>query len=324
MKMHNTMTPVIQLENLSKTYGRGDDAVHALDEVSLEIQPGQIYGFLGPNGAGKTTTIRLLVGLIHPSQGVVNIFGKDVHRNPEVLSRVGALVEDASFYNFMTGWDNLKVLARTSGSPDHKWINLLIDQVGMSDHVSRKVSTYSTGMKQRLGIAATLIGNPELIILDEPTNGLDPQGRQEMRSFIKELVSQSGRTIFLSSHLLHEVEQICDQVAIIDRGRIVREGSVSELLSEEHAQLRLQVSPVDLARQLMDAHWNVIVAGEWIEVSAKHEESHEIVRWLVENEVRVHQVVFHRRTLEEFFMDVISKEGKEGSEDSTVEDVSND
>jgi ABC-2 type transport system ATP-binding protein len=317
------MPSVIHLEKLSKIYGKGDRSVHALEDINLKIQPGQIYGFLGPNGAGKTTTIRLLVGLIYPTNGAVHLFGKDVNRIPEVLGRVGSLVEDAAFYSFMTGWDNLEVLARTSGSPDRNRIEQLVEQVGMGDHASRKVSTYSTGMKQRLGIAAALIGDPDLVILDEPTNGLDPKGRQEIRSFIKELAAQSGRTIFLSSHLLHEVEQICDRVAIINRGRIVREGSVSDLLSGESARLKLQVSPVEVAGRVLEPRWNAAVEGDWIEVSAKPEESHKVVKWLVEHDIQVHQVVFQRGTLEEFFMDVISKEGEGGSEEDSVEGRSN-
>jgi ABC-2 type transport system ATP-binding protein len=301
------MTPAIRLENLDKTYGKGENAVHALVNVNLEIQPGQVYGFLGPNGAGKTTAIRLLARLIHPTSGAVHIFGEDVNANPEVLGRVGALVEDATFYGFMTGWENLEVLARTNGSLNQQRIEQLVEEVGMSDHASRRVNTYSTGMKQRLGIAAALVGDPDLAILDEPTNGLDPKGRQEMRSFIRELASQGGRTVFLSSHLLHEVELLCDRVAIINRGRIVREGLVAELLSTEHAQLRLQVSPLKKAISVLEEHWNAAIDGEWIAVSAKHDDSHLVVERLVTHEIRVHQVVLQRRTLEELFMDAISE-----------------
>jgi ABC-2 type transport system ATP-binding protein len=179
-------------------------------------------------------------------------------------------------------------------------------------------------MKQRLGIAGALIGDPDLLILDEPTNGLDPKGRQEMRSFIKELAVQNGRTIFLSSHLLHEVEQICDRVAIINRGQILREGSVSELLSGGRARLKLQVSPVEAAVRVLAPRWNAVVEGEWIEVSADPQESHKVVKRLVEHDVMVHQVVFHKGTLEDYFMDVISKEGEEGSEEYTVKDKGND
>lgn len=311
------MIPAIQLENLSKTYGKGGSAVPALVNISLEIQPGQIYGFLGPNGAGKTTTIRLLAGLIHPSAGSTKIFGKDVHQHPEVLARVGVLIEEATFYSFMTGWDNLEALARTSGSLNRTRIEQLIEQLGMANHASRKVGTYSTGMKQRLGVVSALMSDPDLAVFDEPTNGLDPIGRQEMRTFIRELAHQNGLTVFLSSHLLHEVEQVCDRVAIIHRGKIVREGPVEELLSGEHTRLRLQVSPLQKAMKILEKHWDAVIEDEWIEVSAKPDESHKVVEVLVKNAVRVQQVVQQKRTLEEYFMEAISQ----GEQDLSENDV---
>jgi ABC-2 type transport system ATP-binding protein len=314
LRISNAMTTAIRLENLSKTYGKGESAVPALVDVNLEIEPGQIYGFLGPNGAGKTTTIRLLARMIHPSGGSAQIFGVDVHQHPEVLARAGVLIEDATFYGFMTGWENLETLARTSGSHNRTRIEQLVEQLGMSDHASRKVGTYSTGMKQRLGVVAALMGDPELAVFDEPTNGLDPIGRQEMRSFIRELAHQNGMTVFLSSHLLHEVEQVCDRVAIIHRGRIVREGPVAELLSGEHTQLRLQVSPLDKAMQALKGRWDSTSDGEWILVSAKPEESHKVVEFLVTHAVRIQQVVQQKRTLEEFFMDAVSGGGDEQTE----------
>jgi ABC-2 type transport system ATP-binding protein len=310
------MTSAIILDNLSKTYGKGEKAVSALVNVNLEIQPGQIYGFLGPNGAGKTTTIRLLAGLIHPTQGSAQIFGKDVHTHPEILRRAGFLIEDAAFYGFMTGWDNLEALARTSGSPHRARIEQLVEQLGMTASASRKLSTYSTGMKQRLGVVSALMGDPDLAVFDEPTNGLDPIGRQEMRSFIRKLAHQNGLTVFLSSHLLHEVEQMCDRVAIIHRGRIVREGTVAELLSQEHAQLRLQVSPLKKALQVLEGRRETLVDGEWLEVSARPDESHQIVETMVTHGIQVHQVVLQKRTLEEFFMDTISEGGEDPSGDA--------
>ena len=199
--------------------------------LDLEIQPGQVYGFLGPNGAGKTTTIRMLMDLVRPTRGVVRIFGQDTHRNSQVLKRVGALVEGASFYSYMSGRDNLVVLAHTANNYCPDRIEFLLEQMELSKSAGQPVSNYSLGMKQRLGIAAALLNDPELVILDEPTNGLDPSGIQAMRSFIRDLAEKDGKTVFLSSHLLHEVEQVCDRVAIIHKGSIVREGIVSELLS---------------------------------------------------------------------------------------------
>jgi ABC-2 type transport system ATP-binding protein len=300
------MTPVIRLHNLSKQYGKGENSVQALVDINLDIQPGQVYGFLGPNGAGKTTTIRLLVGLIYPTDGEAYIFEQNVHQNPIILRRVGSLVEDATFYNFMSGRDNLELLSRTSGT-DPKRIDMLLDQVGITSNALRNVGEYSTGMKQRLGIAAALLGDPELIIFDEPTNGLDPKGRQEMRAFIRGLASQGGRTVFLSSHLLHEVEQVCDRVAIINHGRIVREGPVEQLLSGDHAQLRIQATPLDETIHALEKRWTPIVDGEWITLSIKHGENAEVVDFLVAHQIRVHQVMLQRTTLEEFFIDVISE-----------------
>ena len=298
----------IRLENLSKTFGRGGKAVHAVVNLNLEIQSGQVFGFLGPNGAGKTTTIRLLVDLIRPTRGAAFIFGQDVRRNPGVLGQVGALVEDATFYGYLNGRDNLEVLARTAGNYRPKRIEALLEQVGLADEANRRVGSYSTGMKQRLGIAGALLGDPKLVIFDEPTNGLDPGGRQEMRTFIRGLAKQAGVTVFLSSHLLHEVEQVCDRVAIINYGEIVREGAVSDLLAEGQTQLRVQASPRESAVQMLQETWEVSIDGEWLIVSAQPDESHLVVERLVANDIHVHQIIVRKRSLEEYFIDA-TREG---------------
>lgn len=311
----------IRLENLSKTFGRGEKAVQAVVNLNLEIQTGQIFGFLGPNGAGKTTTIRLLVDLIRPTNGAAFIYGQDVRRNPGVLRRVGALIEDATFYGYLNGRDNLEVLARTAGNYRPKRIEALLEQVGLAGEANRRVSSYSTGMKQRLGIAGALLGDPELMILDEPTNGLDPGGRQEMRAFIHGLAKQAGVTVFLSSHLLHEVEQVCDRVAIINHGEIVREGAVSNLLAEGQAQLRVQASPQASALQVLQETWEVSADGEWLIVSAQPEEGYLVVARLVTNDIHVHQVIVRKRTLEEYFIDATQEgvitQGIGGSREDT-------
>ena len=311
----------IRLENLSKTFGRGEKAVQAVVNLNLEIQAGLIFGFLGPNGAGKTTTIRLLVDLIRPTKGAAFIYGQDVRRNPGVLRRVGALVEDATFYGYLNGRDNLEVLARTAGNYRPKRIEALLEQVGLAGEANRRASGYSTGMKQRLGIAGALLGDPELMILDEPTNGLDPGGRQEMRAFIRGLAKQAGVTVFLSSHLLHEVEQVCDRVAIINHGEIVREGAVSALLAEGQAQLRVQASPQESALQVLQETWEVSIDGEWLIVSAQPEEGHLLVERLVARDIQVHQVIVRKRTLEEYFIDATQEsviaQGIEGNREDT-------
>lgn len=292
----------IRIQNLSKTYGRGRTAVEALKNLNLEIAAGQVYGFLGPNGAGKTTTIRVLMDLIRPTQGSVSLFEHDPRRNPEILKRVGAIVESPAFYDHLTGRDNLIVLADTANDRQPKRIEALLEQVGLSDKARRRTGTYSTGMKQRLALAAALLNDPDLLILDEPTSGLDPAGITEMRQFIRSLVDDDGKTVFLSSHILHEVEQVCDQVAIIDRGECVGVGRVSELLGEDSGTIRLQVKPLDQAAAVLSGSWDVEVEGDWLSVKAQPDIAPTIIELLVALEIGVFQVVAKHQSLEEYFM----------------------
>jgi ABC-2 type transport system ATP-binding protein len=305
---------VIRFENLSKTFGRGDKCVHAVRDISLEIEAGQVYGFLGPNGAGKTTTIRMMMGLIRPTQGSVFVFGQDVNRHPEVLRRVGAVVETPSFYSYMNGRDNLEVLARTAGDYSPKRVLDLLDQVGLSRQVRQVVKGYSMGMKQRLGIAAALLNDPDLVVFDEPTNGLDPAGIQEMRDFIRDLVEQHGKTVFLSSHLLGEVEQVCDRISIINLGEIISQGRMSELLSGEAAYLHVQATPKDRAAEILGAHWKTSQDGSWLVVNAEADEGPELVRRLVSADVDVHQVIARKQSLEKYFMEAVNNHAGEKNE----------
>lgn len=221
-----------------------------------------------------------------------------------MLKRVGALVEGAMFYGYLSGRGNLEVLAHTAGNYRPQRISVLLDQVGLADSAHRAVSSYSMGMKQRLGIAAALLHDPELVILDEPTNGLDPAGIQEMRRFIRSLASEQDKTVFLSSHLLNEVEQVCERVAIIDKGRLMREGAMADLLAEGTTELRLQVSPLGKAAEALQERWAVSGDDGWLTVKASPTDGPHIVRHLVAQEISVYQVVAKRRTLEEYFMAV--------------------
>lgn len=293
----------IRIENLSKVYGRGANSVQALRNLNLIVPSGQVYGFLGPNGAGKTTTIRLLMNLINPTDGDVYIFGRHVRREPRILTRAGAIIEDASFYNFLSGYKNLEVLARTRSCYNPDRILTLLDQVGLKEQRKLPVGAYSTGMKQRLGLAAAILHDPELLILDEPTKGLDPGGMQETRLFIRELADHQGKTIFLSSHLLNEVEQICDRVAIIQKGKVIREGMVSDLLAG-HSELRVEATPLDQAASVLGQHWQVIQNDQFLTVSAKREEVPRIVRRLTNHNIDVYQVTSHQQTLEDYFLAV--------------------
>lgn len=300
-------TPLaIRLENVSKTFGRSNKAVRAVQNLSLTVEVGQVFGFLGPNGAGKTTTIRMLMDLIRPTVGEIQIYGRSPQRDHAVLQRVGALVETATFYEFLTGRRNLEVLARTGGWQDPARIQALLERVGMDGRADRKVSGYSTGMKQRLGIAAALLDDPDLLILDEPTNGLDPAGIKEIRTLIRDLVDNQGKTVFLSSHLLSEIEQVCDSVAIIAGGQLIQEGTVADLLAP-HSQIVIEAKPLDRVMQLLQSDWSVTLDGTSVTVDATRLQVPAIISLLTAHDVAVYQVTIRRQSLEDFFMSVTAE-----------------
>ncbi len=305
------MSSALCFENLSKTFGRRKHKVQAVKSINLEIPSGLVYGFLGPNGAGKSTTIRMIMDLVRPTAGAIKIFDQPLHQARDVLQRVGALVEGAAFYDFLTGRKNLEVLARTSGHYDPQRIDMLLAQVGMSDRADRFVKGYSTGMKQRLGLAAAMLHDPDLVILDEPTNGLDPAGIQEMRVFIRRLVAEEGKTVFLSSHILSEVELMCDRVAIIDQGEIVREGVVADLLAEK-TQLVIEAEPLATATAVLQENWQVVQDGmengHVITIQTSRDEAPHIVETLVSAGINIYQVRRQRQSLEQFFLQVTDKE----------------
>jgi ABC-2 type transport system ATP-binding protein len=224
-----------------KSYGR----VQALAGLDLEVTRGVVYGFLGPNGAGKTTTIRCLLGLVRPDAGTVELLGAPFARGDRRrLGRVGALIESPAFYPYLSGRDNLRVIAAAGPGPGQGRIDVVIDLVDLRDRAGDKVSEYSMGMRQRLGIAAALLNDPELLVLDEPANGLDPAGIVTMRETLRYLADQ-GKTVFVSSHILPEVQQIADVVGIIDRGKLVRQGNLAAMLAET-GHVRVRVTPEDL------------------------------------------------------------------------------
>lgn len=311
--------PAIQMDDLSKSYGRGSKSVPAVKHLNLDVETGQVFGFLGPNGAGKTTTVRMLMDLIRPNGGIAKIYGRNV-RAPGTLKRVGALVEGPAFYGYLSGQNNLEVLARTANDYRPERIQMLLEQVGLGARARQPVSSYSLGMKQRLGIAAALIGDPDLVILDEPTNGLDPAGIQEMRGFIRNLAGDYGKTVFISSHLLNEVEQTCDRVAIIHKGEMIREGTVAGLLEDGSSKLRVQVSPIEKAEDVLKERWKVsreslpLEADAWLIIHVPSQDSPEVVEFLVAHGIQVHQVVARRQTLEEYFLAATRENGMDDPE----------
>ncbi|MCB8966392.1 MAG: ABC transporter ATP-binding protein [Ardenticatenaceae bacterium] len=303
----------IQLKNLSKTFGRREEQVRAVRGVNLEVTAGQVFGFLGPNGAGKSTSIRMIMDLIRPSQGEVYIYGHLVRQNRAILyQHVGGLVEGAAFYPFLTGRRNLELIARTRGFYDAKRIEMLLKQVNMIEQADREVKGYSTGMKQRLGLAVALLNDPDLLILDEPANGLDPAGIQEMRHFIRDLVDVHGKTVFLSSHQLNEVEQICDRVAIINKGQIIREGQVADLLTGQH-YLHIEAKPLEKVTAVLGDQFPITRKNKGVTIAVAHEDIPHIVRRLVENDVSIFQVCSQRQSLEAFFLEAIEDGTEKGT-----------
>src|SRR5215213_1475465 len=230
----------------------------AVNNVNLSVPAGGVYGFLGPNGAGKTTAIRMLLGLIRPNAGEVRLFGQSVTGNHQsLMRRVGALVEAPSLYPHLTGRENLEVTRRLLGSPCSS-IDVALDTIKLTKDANRRVREYSLGMRQRLGLALALLNQPELLILDEPTNGLDPAGIHEMRELLRRLPEEFGVTVFLSSHLLGEVEQIATHIGIINEGHLLSQGALAELQSKQQTQLTVGVKQLDQAVDcLVEAGWTV-------------------------------------------------------------------
>lgn len=302
---HDVAPAVLELVNLSKVYRRRKSETRAVDGISLAVHPGEIYGFLGPNGAGKSTTIRMALGLIAPTAGSARLFGEDIAKDRSALRRVGSLADGGSFYPHLSGRDNLRVLARTMGLADAP-IDRLLGEVDLEAGARRKVKEYSLGMKQRLGVAAALLGDPDLVILDEPTNGLDAAGIRDMRALIRSLADQ-GKTIFLSSHLLNEVQQLCDRVAIVARGRLLREAGIGDLLGGG-SHFLLDVSPAAAAADIIAADWQVTVNGNGLEVAATREDVPRIVARLVEAGISVFGVTGGNANLEAIFLDMTGGE----------------
>ena len=238
---------ILSTHSLTKHFGKRT----AVRELNLEVYRGDIYGFLGPNGAGKSTTIRMLLSLIRPSSGSVTLFGTDVSADRSILGRIGGLVERPDFYLYLSARKNLEIVSALYGNVDPARIDEVLDIVGLLDRAKDRVKSYSHGMKQRLGIAQALLPGPELLILDEPTNGLDPQGMKEVRELILSLNTGSGMTIFLSSHLLSEIELVAKRMCILHKGDLVVQGDVSTLLSRESVSVRIHATPHDRLRELL-------------------------------------------------------------------------
>jgi ABC-type multidrug transport system ATPase subunit len=290
---------VLETRLLGKRYG---ERILAVDRLNMRVRRGEVYGFLGPNGAGKTTTLRMLLGLIRPTSGSATVLGAPPGA-PEGLARIGALVETPAFYPFLSGRDNLRLLARHAGVPETR-VPVVLEEVDLTARAGDRFATYSLGMKQRLGVAAALLKDPELLILDEPTNGMDAAGMAEMRTFIRSL-GQSGRTVLLSSHLMGEVEQVCDRVGVIRSGRLVGEGTLDELRGR--AQLRVRAEPLALAQRVLAALTSVervAVSDGSLLLRAEPTAAARINRALVEAGIAVSELRQERASLEQVFLEL--------------------
>jgi ABC-2 type transport system ATP-binding protein len=309
--MATTDQPVLRTIGLSKRYGRR----LALSGLTLDVPRGTVYGFLGPNGAGKTTAINLVLGLIAPTAGHVELFGLDARRYlPQALRRAGAVLEGPAAYPDLSARDNLRISASQSGVIDGRRIDEVLALVGLTTRQKDKVRGFSLGMKQRLALAAALLHDPELLILDEPTNGLDPAGMREFRDLIREL-GRSDKTVFVSSHLLNEVEQMCDEVAIIKEGRLIAHGAVAEL-TRRGGMLDLKVTDVEKAIEALRAlDWARSVnsdGADGIAVEAPPERAWELSRALAEQQVYISEMRPRESTLEDFFLEVTGEEERSG------------
>jgi ABC-2 type transport system ATP-binding protein len=302
----------VETQGLTKRFGENI----ALDDVNLRVPRGCAFGYLGPNGAGKTTFIRVLLGLTRADAGSMSLLGIEVPRHRDVaLAHVGAIVDEPRFHAHLTGRENLEVLAAAREPAARDRIGPALERVGMLARADDRVSKYSMGMRQRLGVAACLLGDPQLLILDEPMNGLDPAGMHDMREMIRSFVAE-GRTVVLSSHLLDEVERTCDAVAIVDRGHIVRQGPIAELLSGGRVEVQIECSTPARAREILAAAGlgeRVEVGADGLTISLAAGADRAIVaelnRVLVDGGVSVYRLQLNQASLESWFLEVTTRLG---------------
>jgi ABC-type multidrug transport system ATPase subunit len=295
------MPEIIHTSNLTKQFTE----VKAVDDLSFSVQSGEVYGFLGQNGAGKSTTIRMLLTLIRPSNGSITIFGKDIrtHRK-EILQKTGAIIEKPDLYKYLTALQNISIIARLSGIRlTQKQLMVQLEKVGIAERAHSKVKTFSQGMKQRLGIACALVNDPELIILDEPTNGLDPQGIADVRNLILHLSKNEGKTIFISSHLLNEMQLVADSMLIIDQGKKRAEGKVGDLLNP--ADTIVEIDTTDNATTklvLQQSQWSrYLQPSENIVLKMHRKEIPLLAKFLVEQNIEI-LAIRPKHSLEDYFL----------------------
>jgi len=297
---------VLRTVNLCKNFGK----LEAVKNLNLELRRGEVFGFLGPNGAGKSTTVGMILGLIQPTSGSIELFGKKQESSRwSALRRIGAIIEEPAFYPYLSGWDNLKVLATSIGGIPENRIAEVLERVNLLDRAKDAYGRYSMGMKQRLGIASTLLRDPELIILDEPTNGLDPAGTREIRDLIPRLAHER-RAILLCSHLLHEVELTCNRVAIIKQGTVIADAPLKELLSQGN-QLQIRVDRMEETAEILKAlPWvtSLKKEGDYLVIGVPPNSGSSINRILAEKGIFASELIQRTSSLENVFLQLTGEE----------------
>ena len=300
--MSSTSLP-LRLDNLCKSFGR----IRAVDNLSLEIHPGEMVGFLGPNGAGKSTTLYMISRLVRPSAGSIEIFGHNVRHNfKDAIRHVGTMVEMPPFYEYLSARRNLKLIGRLRGNTSDSQIDEILERIGLFDRRNDRVATYSQGMKQRLGLGMALLGRPRLLILDEPTNGMDPEGTQEILTFLREKIKDDGLTVFISSHLLYEVEEYCDRVLVINHGSLIASGAVKQILTPHDNVIRVTFQQSAPDRQTLENEQAIaqveILANDTLEITLKDPDSAWLNDLLISRGYKVSTIAAKQRTLKEFFL----------------------
>jgi len=297
--------PALALQDLSKRFGR----IRAVDRLSLEVRPGHMAGFLGPNGAGKSTTLYMIPRLVRPSGGRIRVFGVDIWRDfKQAIRSVGVMVEAPAFYDYLSGRKNLELAARVLGKVPRRDIDEILERIGLADRQRDKVRTYSMGMKQRLGIGRAMLGRPRLLILDEPTNGMDPEGTREILTFLRERVRTGGLSVFISSHLLYEVEEYCDTVFVINKGRLIASGQVKDILTPHERIVRVTFEGKVPERNALMADERIrqveTLTASSLEVTLATDEPVWLNRHLLEAGFRVAAISPRQKTLKEFFLSI--------------------
>lgn len=302
--------PAMKLINVTKKIGNKE----IIKGLTFDINKGEVFGFIGPNGAGKTTTIRMMVGLMGLTDGDVHILGKSIKTNfKEAVREVGAIVENPEMYPFMTGWQNLKHFARMIPGITDERIKEVIQLVGLEKPIKEKVGKYSLGMRQRLGVAQALLHNPSVLILDEPTNGLDPAGIREIRQYIRRLATEENVAVIISSHLLSEIELMCDRIGVIKNGELIAiqnvHGDSSEVEQQNIRQIQMEVTPIDQAIELLKSDHDIeaILTNGSIAFQSEKDKIPSIIQTLVKHEISIYQVNVSKATLEDKFFDLIGE-----------------